>query len=422
VGSAVIVGALASCSLPQQRAVAPRATRIAQCIANPQTVVEYRNGLWYGDGGFQSRTMYASGGTLSSARPNTVDTTVDLAGGFVIPPFAEAHNHNVHSSEELDAVVATYLRDGVFYVATLSNLPRLTQPIRSRLNCPTSLDVLFANGPVTASRGHPVRLRERLLEYGMYPGFTRETLRDHGYIIVDSLADVERKLAILLADKPDVVKIILLYSEEYEKRKNDDRYFGQKGLEPALVAALVKRVHREGLRVFAHVGTAWDFRVAVQAGVDVIAHLPGYAEPERIDSAAAAMAARNGTAVITTVSLASRPGRDSAKTPAIRAAQRSNLALLRDAGVNVIIGSDMFEDTSVGEVEYLRALGPYSDAELLEMWAVRTPRALFPNRRIGRLEEGHEASFLVLNANPLVDWSTLRQIKLRVKQGAILEP
>jgi imidazolonepropionase-like amidohydrolase len=54
------------------------------------------------------------------------------------------------------------------------------------------------------------------------------------------------------------------------------------------------------------------------------------------------------------------------------------------------------------------------------MWAVQTPQAIFPERRIGRLDEGYEASFLVLNGNPVEDWSAMRRIRLRVKRGNVL--
>ena len=45
---------------------------------------------------------------------------------------------------------------------------------------------------------------------------------------------------------------------------------------------------------------------------------------------------------------------------------------------------------------------------------------IFPNRRIGKLADGYEASFLVLEGNPLEEPSNLLRISLRVKQGEIL--
>jgi imidazolonepropionase-like amidohydrolase len=68
----------------------------------------------------------------------------------------------------------------------------------------------------------------------------------------------------------------------------------------------------------------------------------------------------------------------------------------------------------------LSKLGLFSNAELLRMWSETTPRAIFPNRRIGGLAEGCEASFLVLDADPLADFSATSKIFMRVKQGGVL--
>ena len=66
---------------------------------------------------------------------------------------------------------------------------------------------------------------------------------------------------------------------------------------------------------------------------------------------------------------------------------------------------------------YLASLGVYNNAELLRLWTEETPRAIFPERRIGRLAPGYEASFLVLDKDPTADFSNVKTIRLRVKQG-----
>jgi imidazolonepropionase-like amidohydrolase len=52
----------------------------------------------------------------------------------------------------------------------------------------------------------------------------------------------------------------------------------------------------------------------------------------------------------------------------------------------------------------------------------RRAKTIFPERKIGALSEDYEASFLALAGNPLEDWQNVRKIKLRFKQGSILEP
>jgi imidazolonepropionase-like amidohydrolase len=97
--------------------------------------------------------------------------------------------------------------------------------------------------------------------------------------------------------------------------------------------------------------------------------------------------------------------------------QSASLRTLIDSGVTVAIGSDNVGDSSVLEAEHLHSLGVFETLALLKLWAEDTPRTIFPQRRIGFLREGYEASFLALEGNPLDDWRNIRRIKLRFKQG-----
>ena len=63
--------------------------------AQPRTVA-LTNGRWFNGATFDRRpVVYSAGGRLSFATPVRVDETIDLAGGWVVPPFADAHNHNI---------------------------------------------------------------------------------------------------------------------------------------------------------------------------------------------------------------------------------------------------------------------------------------------------------------------------------------
>ena len=94
--------------------------------------------------------------------------------------------------------------------------------------------------------------------------------------------------------------------------------------------------------------------------------------------------------------------------------------MLKKHNVRVIVGSDSYRTTSLPEALYLSTLGVYSNAELLELWSEATPRAIFPGRKIGKLEPGYEASFLVLRSDPLADFSNVKTIVMRMKQGAFI--
>ena len=84
-------------------------------------------------------------------------------------------------------------------------------------------------------------------------------------------------------------------------------------------------------------------------------------------------------------------------------------------------GSDEYDQTSGYEIAHLRSLDVFSNLELLRMWSGNCSTTLFPDRRLGRLEPGFEASFLALKGDPLVDFDATQDIALRVKEGRVLE-
>lgn len=409
---------------------------LVACAAAPKigdtSIVEFRNGRWFDGSKFISRSYYAVNGTLTERRRGQPTASIDLDGAFVIPPFGEAHNHNLTGIEAWDrAAVRNYLNDGVFYVQIQGNLP-LDDAAKTRLGLNTrlSVDATFAQGSLTATGGHPIALAENvLLPRGYYPGFTKETLKNHLYFTVDRLNDLEIAWPLLLAQKPDFVKAFLVYSDEFATRAQADRYFGARGLDPSLLRDIAKKAHASGLRLSVHVANARDFRNAVLAGADQIAHLPplpvsvpGVAALELLTKEDAFAAASRKVVVITTASAVARSSRlTEDERNRYRAAQIENLKQLKAAGVRLAVGSDDVTDTSRKEVEYLRGLAVFSNVELLRMWTYDTPIAIFPSRRIGQLREGYEANFLVLGGNPLDDWENLYRITMRFKQGVRID-
>jgi len=84
------------------------------------------------------------------------------------------------------------------------------------------------------------------------------------------------------------------------------------------------------------------------------------------------------------------------------------------------IGSDSYRQTAMSEGLALAKLGIFDNRSLLQMWCETTAATIFPARKIGRLSEGYEASFLILEADPLQDFANLQKISRRFKQGEFL--
>jgi hypothetical protein len=405
-------------------------------LATDRKNYEFANGQWFNGQKFVLKKFYAVDGMLTSKRPARVDSVFDLSGKYVIPPFGEAHNHNVAQSSRLDAIIRMYLEAGVFYVKNPNSLPSATTPLAGKINTPQSIDVIFSGGGLTASGGHPIALAERQISRGAW---SKSDGEGAFYFVIDNQADLERKWQTIIAGRPDFIKTYLLYSEEYAKRKNDDSYLDWRGLDPNLLSEIVRRAHRARLRVSTHVETAVDFHQALAAGVDEINHLPGF-RPEKnnpatyqnlsryeISEADARLAARNHVVVVTTigdtVEVINRIPEGSPQASlakAVRDLFSHNLQLLAKHQVQIAIGSDSYSKTSLPEAMILHGLKIFDNLTLVKMWCEATPMTIFPDRSIGKLSDGYEASFLVLTGDPLQDFMNVKKIDMRIKQGEVL--
>ncbi|QCW24676.1 hypothetical protein FE772_02305 [Lysobacter enzymogenes] len=413
----LVVGALFAA---MGAAADPRATPPAD---GPARTIEFRDGRWFDGEGFRAGTWYSVDGALTRTRPARVDRVVDLDGGYATPPLAEGHNHDLQNAWGARRFRERYVEGGVQYAAMLCGDPGGTAEAKQALGADAPLDVLYASACISSSDGHPLAMARRDPDGSLRPV---EDVHDHDYLVMDSRDDIERKWPRVRAARPDLIKAVLVHSERPERR-GDARYFGMNGLRPELLAPLVERAHADGLRVVAHVESAADFRVAVEAGVDMIGHLPGYQIWEgrgeadyRLDDASIALAARRGTALIATAGAAQLVAGDEAgKLERVRALQRDNLRRLLAAGVPLALGSDRFDATVRAEIEYLSALKLMPPARLWRAAVEYTPSLLFPQRRIGRIAEGFEANFIVLDADPLRAPQALDRIRLKVRRGAL---
>lgn len=424
--------------------------------ANPSQAETYAfiNGQWFDGDTFVPNTFYSVNGTLTSAQPKTIDHTLDLQHGYVVPPFGEAHTHNVEGAWNIDQVIHQYVRDGIFYVKNPNNIPELVEQIRHKLNTPGSIDVAFAHAGLTGQNGHPIGLYENILRIHRYEPVIGQRekgwFNGRAYFPISTMKDVEDQWPAIMAPKPDFLKVYLANSAHFGNHTQSQNQGFREGLNPTLIAPIVQFAHQRGLRVSAHIETVDDFRIAVKGNVDEIAHLPGWFLPSPAQRSAvllteedAELAVTHRTVIVTTTVAqhfhptghhqtdshaphhssenSGRHEKQADKQTADVASdiQRHNLQILHQAGVPIAIGSDHAE-TALSEALHLHQLGVFDNLTLLKMWCETTPKTIFPSRKIGRLEEGYEASFLVLEHNPLKDFRHVQDITFRFKQGVPL--
>jgi hypothetical protein len=396
--------------------------------------IHFTNGQWFNGNGFTGTDFYSVNGLLTKNAPSSVDTVVDLKQQFIIPPFGEAHNHSPETDQDLDVFIERYLADGIFYIKNPNSIPFATNKIKSKINHPRSVDVIYANGGLTANGGHPTTLYNYMLGTTYkkaLPGWTTKSFEGEAYYLINSKEELEKKWPFILSQKPGFIKFYLIFSEEYEQRKDDTLFNGKKGIDPKLAKLITKKAHAAGLKVSAHAETPNDLKVALAAGVDEVNHLPGYQVRWRdgytetyykLTPKLARNMKRKRVHVDPTYSLLQteiKPMSNQQREAQVNV-QKGNLLLLKKYQVPVTVGCDSYNLTAQTEIEYLRKLNIYNNLELLKMWCEVTPAAIFPNRKIAKLQEGYEASFLILSKNPLENFEHAYNISLRVKQGVVL--
>lgn len=389
--------------------------------ASPEMAMELRHARWFDGEKLQSGTLYVEDGRFVEKRPRKVNRLLELRGQTLVAPLADAHNHNLQGAWGLDKFGQDYLRDGVFYAAMLCADPAAIDPIRARISQPETPDVLFATACITSSDGQPLAM----LQSGT-PPMTLDQIVDKAVLVMDTPDDVARKWPLIAGRHSDLVKVIMSYHDRPELRQQPELR-GRLGVTPEVVAEVVRRAHAEQRRVVVHIESVADFAAAVRAGADFIAELPGYfpqhgeaPETHLIPPEVAALAAERQVGIVT-ATVATRLFQPAPELLArIEAVQKQNLERLKAAGARLLVGSDLFTGNALNELHHLDQLGVLDKAALLRLATVDTPRALFPQRKLGCFQPGCEASFLVLIGNPLEDLDALDKPLLRIKQGRVL--
>lgn len=403
---------------------------------NTAKTYQFNNGKWFDGKSFKTKTFYSINGIFSNKKPLKIDEVIDLKDGFVIPPFADAHCHHFDGAYNVVQQVGMYLKDGVFYAKVQTDVRSGAMQVKDKINNPTSVDVSYSHGALTHTYGHGIEVYEALalnLFNDQYNAnitkIAASRLRENdAYYIIDTPQDLEKKWQKILNGKPDFIKIYLLTSEEFEvkKQKIPNIQLGSIGLDPKLVPAIVEKAHQSGLRVSAHVDTLFDYQVALKAGVDEMAHLPGYYVPLELPLEKVLLTEKEAKeSVKRKIWVIPAPVFNQYMSPEIRQKTDEglikNLSLLKKHKVNIAFGSDRYGSTPVDDVIHLHKLGVFSNLEMLKIWSEQTPRTIFPNRKIGKLKENYEASFIVLAENPLQNFAAVKNITFRFKQGNFIQ-
>lgn len=387
---------------------------------------EYKNGQWYSGQEFVSGTWYVSNGLFTQKAPVQIDSVIDLEGHWVIPPIADAGCSNIADNRSAAGMIKQYMDEGVFYLQILNNTQEGRKAVQPILNQPNSPDASFTNGAITCSLGEPFLKYEGPVQDVPNPADwaksydkikTSRKLLGDAYWFVDNKTALNANWEKIIAQKPDVIMIYLLDAQVNGGKES-------KGLSIEMAKAIVKKAHKENLRVHAWVEIADDVRIGLKIGVDGFANLPGYnwdgsGDPAKFEISKEDLKklAKKKIPVSTLLAHA-----QSAMTrPAVKEFQSKMFNRLIENGVQLVVASNDPQRTIRSEVNYLNGLAKQNGANLLKILCENTAMSIFPNRKIGKIKEGYEASFLVLNDDPFANVLKIRSISFKVKNGILLK-
>lgn len=368
--------------------------------------------VWNGKG-FAPENWYVVDGRFTRIAPKRAAQNIDFTGRYLSPAYGDAHCHHIDGDYLSRKMNSDYLSQGTVYVQSMGNHVTTRMESNNVVNRNNSIDVAFANAGFTSLWGHPVFMYETLanpVDLKLSPKersdlvkSRRRTQLGDTYWLIEKAEDIERVWPRYLASDPDLTKIFLVNSKH--RSENINGLAGSIGLAPQVVPFIVKRAHESGLRVYVHVDTAEDFYIAMRAGVDGYAHMPGYGFTEdgekEVTLDPRQLKSDRSLIVQPTVGLNSKYANPSQSVLA-RKLQAKNVSILRAKGVQFAVGSDIFFETQKVEALAWLEVG-FNRKETFQALTTTTPQSIFPLRAIGRISEGYEATFVVLGQDPLKD-------------------
>lgn len=314
------------------------------------------------------------------------DTMVlDVRGLSVLPGLVNAHVHTGYRGATLGA----FARAGVTTVIDLcgpADFGRVEEVWRTN----GVARVLAAGLFVTVPEGYPI------VPFGatqVYPVRSVDEARTAATWLVDQGADVI-KIA-LESGRPSGPSMPMLSPEE--------------------TAAIVETAHARGVPVAAHVEFSRDLERALDAGVDVIAHMV-------VDSPSDALLARGvaqGVTWLTTLEVWKYVSLASGAVAVV------NLGRVARAGGTIALGTDfgsyagMQLGTPTDELELMLQAG-MTPAEIVVAATRNGARAASRGAELGTVEPGKLADIMVVGGDPLADIHALADVRLVLRGGVVI--
>lgn len=344
--------------------------------------------------------VLVDGDRIAEPDGRPADTVVDGSGKTLLPGLVDAHTHSV------DGSLAQALAHGVTTELDMFSLPsNLVRQRRLAAEHDDVADIRSAGMLATPPGGHPSQLLDAA------DPAARTAFGDDRFESISEPGDARAFVEARLAQGVDYLKIVV-----------DDG--ASAGLDlPALrtdvVAALVEGAHAAGLRTIGHAVTAREAAVALDAGIDGLAHVWSDAGADEATERLAERVAAHGVFVVSTLAWFEVLDQQGGNVEVVRTAGNGDVTgvasagpaaaarALRRAGVPVLAGTDATPYAPAHgaglhrELELLTRAG-FGNEEVLAA-ATSRPARHFGLTDRGRIAPGLRADLVLVAGDPTTD-------------------
>lgn len=345
---------------------------------------------------------------LAGGPPSGGVPSIDVGGATVVPGFWNSHVHFTEPhwagareapAEGLTAHLRRFVGQyGFTTVVDTGSDPRTTLALRARIQAGEVIgpQVLTAGTGLYPPKGLPYYIRGSIPWYA--PWFIPQP--GHGAAAV-------RAVRKNLARGCDLVK---LFTGSYVARGR------VKPMPLPVATAAVAEAHRQGRPVFAHPSNLEGTRVALESGVDVLAHAPD--SPEGVDRTLLARLVAQRTAMIPTLKMfGSTVTQDRSYLDPIYEVVRSFGAL----GGELLFGTDAGYMTDYSTREEFTALAECGlDWRTVLRMLTSAPAARFGQSDRASISAGGPADLVVLRDDPARDLRAFGAVRATVRNGRVL--
>jgi imidazolonepropionase-like amidohydrolase len=341
-------------------------------------------------------------------------TVIDCKGLVVTAGFWNSHVHillpgllhaeNVSSADLASQLQEMLTRWGFTTVFDIASVLQNTNLIRHRIE---SGEV---PGPRILTVGEPFWIK------GGTPVYVRPFLEAHHLSMpeIESAAQAVERVRRQIHDGADGIKIFA----------NSIEQDGILTMPLDLAKPITEEAHRAGKPVFAHVSNNAGVEVALQSGVDILAHTVVDDELWSPSFAARLTAAHMAlTPTLTLFDVESRKANASAdfiEKVMTRAAQQ--LKTFSQAGGQVLFGTDVgYIDTFDTSEEFTwMARAGMTFPQILASLTTNPAQRFGYSSRSGRIAKGMDADLVVLSADPAQSITALAQVRYTISAGKII--